>query len=363
MDFIDIAKESIKIYKKNFSDFALPFLALALLILVSFSLMSFKNISKNYEDETKVNYGENLNSSFFVDSNDENYFKTKTNSSIEKQRIEVEHISESFSDKKDGRFLRVSLNFKSKHPASYRFDIYNYSNRSWEKGKVENVENREKDWTIKRTEINSYLGRDNLIRVRIISENSETVLKEDYLTYDIIGMPDLGTISLNLGILTFVVIGLAVCSGIVIVGTWRKTEKDLKFKDILKRIGRNLHHILIISLPFYFLLVGSQLLFLSLLKGIAIMLFGFFLLFLSLYAWPGIIIESKSVIKGIKKSLDINRRNIGTTLIFWFILAFSWLLSSMIPIFGIALFWIFLPFWIVMVTVSYIDEIEENQKK
>lgn len=152
-------------------------------------------------------------------------------------------------------------------------------------------------------------------------------------------------------------LGLTFCCGMAIGTTWQAMlKKRVKLGDIL-RIGvwsypGLLTATLIIAIP----LMGFLYILLSYPWGIFLILPAGFFLFFCAYAWQGIVIRSLSPWRSIGSSFKVTWQNLGTTFVLCLLLVLVWFFIGLaIPIVGVCIAWLFLPLWVVALSVTYMD--------
>lgn len=146
------------------------------------------------------------------------------------------------------------------------------------------------------------------------------------------------------------------------IGTTQQAmlKKRVKLGDIL-RIGvwsypEVLATTLIIAIP----LMGFLYLLLSYSWGIILITLIFLYLCFCPYAWQGIVIRSLSPWSSIRSSFKVAWQNLGTTFVLCLLFVLVWfLIGPAIPIVGTIIVYLFLPLWVVVLSVTYMDRTGE----
>lgn len=346
----EIIGESWGAYKRNLIAFALPFLILLIATAVVYNLMASPSITSYPEERTHIIAGENLSPPDTIDANDENFFEIKAD---ENCRLEILHDSKSISgaDIPDCQIM-VYLNFGPSASATCRLDIYNFSDNFWENSKSGVIDEENETWTIKKvTDIGDYLSSENFVRIRLVAENVEDVCREDALCYVVIQPPKLLNISVTY--LVFL-LGFVFCSGVTIGTTHlEKLKGHAGFWHVLKIVGQNYPRMLavafIVALPSAGVMYSLD----GVLPALPAILL---LLFLCIYAWPGIVIHHLSPWNSIIRSIRIIRENPWTASVLFFLPVFIGFLLDSIAFIGTLLLWLLLfPLWIAAISVTYMS--------
>lgn len=352
----EIIQESWGVYKRKFLTLVIPFFVVAITASVVFSLIDPAEVKSYGENRTTVIAGGNLSSPSLLDVDDENYFETMPD---ENQELEFLHDSQVIHrvEIKD-KWIMISLNFSSSGLMTYYFDIYDFSDDSWENGTFGKVDTKEVTWSILRTDdVENYLGDGDFIKIRLRAENTEVTCREDYLVYEVIRPPEFA--KTLMGYLTLF-LSLTFCFGMVICTTQGEVlKKRVKLRDIFRVAAEHFPIMLITALMVVLPLVSIWYLAFSYPWGIFMILPVPPLLFFCTYAWQGVVIRSLLPWSSVRSSIRVAWENLGTTAILYLPLVLVWFFLGPIPIIGILIFWLFLPLWVVALTVTYMDRTGE----
>lgn len=364
MDMKEIAWKSWDVYKKNFLKLVIPFLVLAMVATLALGLARDR-ATEVPEGKTTVVAGDNLNSPDFLDVNDGVYFEVEAIGNEDVYGLDIIHESNAIPITQiAGGWIGVDLNFKSENTATYHLKIYNFATAGWENiqsGIVGEIEVAG-GGIIKTSPADYIHDSENYIRIRLYTTNEENAhrLQEDHLIYWVIEPTQPLEIGISYLALLF---SLVFCFGITI-GITRKAlqGKLVKFSDALRITGLNYIHMSVAAL---LLLIPLSILLYAILTqfwGTILIPFALLLLFFSVYTWHGIIIRSYSPLSSIKHSFQVTWDNVGITLILWVMLALVWISFYSLPYIGLFMSWFFLPFWTVMLSVTYMDRTDELLK-
>lgn len=365
MNIVEIIRRSWGVYKKNPLVLIVPFLVLVLVVSVAFGLIEMGTVILYQENKTDVVIGTvHSGTPDLLNANDENYFEVGAVVADGTYELEIRHDSQAIPPAEIvGNWIGVGLSFKSENSAPYHLEIYNFTTASWEPLHSDNVGATEVVWeNIIETSPMDYIhDTENYMEIRLYTSNEGNAhrLQADCLVYAVIRPADIPkTWTVNLGSL----LGLAFCFGIAIVATHKTmSESPAGSVDIIKIAGRKYPRMLaagaILAVCLFLLLY-----FILTTWGMLLLLPILLLIFSCTYVLQEAIIRSSQPLQSIKRSFRLAWGNLGVTFILWVLFALVWFLLGQLPVVGVFALVFFLPLWMVMLSVTYMDRAGELSK-
>ena len=362
MDIGEIIRESWSVYKRNFLMLVIPFLVLSVVIsLVDGFVVPQPTLY--LEDNTSVKIGVEIadTSTDSLDADDDVYYEVKAVENDGAFGLEVWQESQAIplAEIAD-RWVRIALDFKSENSATYHLQIYNFSTSDWVLLRSDNVGATGEIWENSiTTDPDDYIDKvENRIRIRLYTLNEENShkLQIDCLVFG--GIPKFASAMIGYLVSSFaLLLGLTLCCGMAIETTQRvMSKKQSKLGDALKIAGLRYPGMLVATLIIAISLIGVLYLLLSFSWGIFLIPLALFFPFFCTYAWHGVVIRSLSPWGSVGSSFKITWGNLGATFVFWLLLVLGWFfIAPAIPIVGPILIWFLLPFWMVALSVTYMD--------
>lgn len=362
MDLMEIIRESWGVYKRNFLTLVIPFLVLSVVISFVHGFV-VPQTALYLEDNTSVKIGVEIadTSTGSLDADDEVYYEVEAAENDRIFGLEVWQESQAIPPAEiTDRWVRIALDFKSENSATYHLQIYNFSTSDWVLLRSGNVETIGEIWENSiTTDPDDYIDKvENRIRIRLYTSSEENAhkLQVDCLVFG--AVPKFASAVTGYLISSFVLlIGLTFCCGMAIITTQRvMSKKQLKLGGVLRVVGKSHPGMLVATLIIAVPLISVLYLLLSLSWGIFLIVPAILFLFFCTYAWQGVVIRSRLPWSSIGSSFKVTWGNLGTTFVFWLLLVLVWFfIAPTIPLVGPVIIWFFLPFWMVVLSVTYMD--------
>lgn len=364
MNLIEITRRSWGVYRKNFPILVIPLLALALVVLVAFSSIETGGVIPYRENKTDVVIGAvHSGTPDLLDEGDENYFEVGAVEAGGMYELEMRNDSQAMPPAEiAGDWIGVGLIFRSENSATYHLEIYNFKTASWEPLRSENVGATWVAWENIKTDTAGYIhDTENYMKVRLYTSGEENAhrLQVDLLVYAVLRLPDMAKVwTVELGFL----LGIIFCFGIAVVAAHGAMSKSpAGFRGVIKIAGRKYLGMLAVgAIPGVSLFLLLH--FILTPWGVFLLLPVLLFIFSCAYVLQEAVIRSSGPLRSIKRSFGLAWGNIGVTFVLWGLFALVWFFFNQLPIVGVFALWLFLPLWMVMLSVTYMDRTGELLK-